>query len=180
MRREGVNAHMVKSPEQIDRASRKVSPTRFAPEICQLALLPTQLLPAQMSSKWKYIVGKCGVFIIFVITLQETTNTKMKTKPTSTKMSSCQLTCIKKKKNRDSLVFDLKADLINRSCDQMGLLISTINSLEVRISRATQVHTRSLLNARIQVLQAVYNKLYCYTAQKAHQIAKEHSGVSAA
>lgn len=102
----------------------------------------------------------------------------MKTK-TSPKTASSYLRGTKKQ-SKNIRECDKKAALINRSCDQLSLLLATIESLEVRKTRATQIHTKSLLVARIQVLQAVYDKVYFYAAQTAKQIACENQRAIAA
>lgn len=97
----------------------------------------------------------------------------MKAKTNSNKKSSQSVKALHKVKKavnstRDS---DDMVCLITRCCDQMALLLSTIHHLELKQSRSTQVHTKCLLEVRTQILQAVYDKFYMYTAIKAQQLA---------
>ena len=161
-------------------SSAKLLSTYIRSGVCQYVFLTTQLLHACHIWVRVYSLGTGRGRHISLCNGQHALNMKTKAPSAKTTRSSSKLTCIRKQKSKDTLAFDVKADLINRSCDQMGLLLSTIDSLEIRKSKATQVHTRSLLTSRIQILQAVYDTLYFYTAKKAHQIAKENHAATAA
>ena len=89
------------------------------------------------------------------------------TNPPKKSSSTKTLHCVQKVTQSDVI-----ADHINRSCDQMAVLLASINDIEVCLFKASQVHTRCLLGIRLQILQNVYDKFYLYTAHKAQQLAK--------
>ena len=65
---------------------------------------------------------------------------------------------------------DIYLKKINRSCDQMELLLTTINGLVRRRERAREVHTGILLELRITAMKAAYDQFHNYTQMKIDQL----------